>query len=645
MIDKIRHFALTHWMSVHDEEAMTALELQGRTAAKLNEVIDELNQQGINIRDALDAIPDEIGDQLRAMLEGGTLSQIVGVEALRELGADLDALERQIDQLVLGSTQTDGNAELIDARSGYTTLGDVVRKLITGDAFEDAVRPGTVKGGRIFAGMLGGDLAARSACRYTIPMAGHWTGGNAYYSADLERMEHNGYNLTDMIPCKYGDAFELDSYIFGGLVYPAAVFNSAGVCVEVLGDPGEGDWVMHRQTVTVGAPNAAYISFVCGTGYVQQFRAVKLGVPQMDQPITGGYWRLRAKNRTDTITDRAQIRCSFPLTPGAGMHSIPVQILRADNVKGITCRIFAALGDRSYETQLPESAAAYSFDPSSGIMPVFDQLFTETGDGVPYTHVCLFLDFLAADPAEYMDVWIAPPQLDGTVPAVNPSVHGGLSTDTLSVVAPAAAGSPAYGKRVLGMGDSLMRGNTLPINESWFSLAAGALGMTYYNAGVNGSPVAPAADSTAPDSMRARIAHALTVLPAPDYFVLTGGANDKRLNVPLDDFRTALVEIIDAVRASNPACKILLGTNWRRTSNANSLGLTDSDYVVAMLEVAEQKSVHSFNNYSTGINLLDPAVAAWADEGLVSTGTADLHFSREANRQIADKYRQIISGL
>lgn len=646
MINPIRHYALTAWPTAHDEEALSSLELMGRLGAKVNELIEAVNKSEITLQEAIASIHGEIVSELEKAMKDGSLSSIVGEQALRELDATLEGLHQRIDELIFDGTPTDGNAELIDARSGYNTLGTTIRSLMTGEAFKDAIRPGTVQGGRIFPGMLGGELSTHTAARYTVPMAGHWTGGNAYYNEDRERIEHTGYTLTDMLPCKYGDAFELTSYIFGPLVRPAVVFNSAGVCIQVLGNPGNSDWLPNTHTVIVSDPRAAYISFVCGAGYLQDFRCINIGVAQTGHPVTGGYWRIRAKNRTNTVLDRAQIRCSFPCKPGGGViHKIPVQILKAENVKGVTIRVFAALSDKSYELQLPETAAGYSFNPKDNIMPYFDQIAMETGEGDPYTHVCLFIDFIAEDPTKYMDAWIMPPVMDGNVQAINPAVHGGLSTDTISVVAPGAAFSPAYGKTILGMGDSLMSGNNLPHNKSWFSIAAGALGMTFDNRGLNGSPVAPSTDTSAPQSMRDRIGSALAAMPAPDYFVLTGGANDKRLNVTIDAFKEALVHIIQAVKASNPACKILLGTNWRRTTNANGLGLHDSDYAAAMIQVAEEQGVNSFNNYAHGLNLLDPTIAAWADEGLVSTGTANIHFSEEANRHIADKYRQIITGL
>lgn len=46
MIDKLHHYSMTGPASVYDEEALTALELAGRTAAKVNQCVDAVTQVG-----------------------------------------------------------------------------------------------------------------------------------------------------------------------------------------------------------------------------------------------------------------------------------------------------------------------------------------------------------------------------------------------------------------------------------------------------------------------------------------------------------------------------------------------------------------------------------------------------------------------
>ena len=60
-IEKISHYSLTSPASVYDEEALTALELAGRTAQKVNEVVDEVNQ-----------IPDKVEKEVQRQIDNGT---------------------------------------------------------------------------------------------------------------------------------------------------------------------------------------------------------------------------------------------------------------------------------------------------------------------------------------------------------------------------------------------------------------------------------------------------------------------------------------------------------------------------------------------------------------------------------------------
>lgn len=70
MIEKLNHYSLTGPASVYDEEALTALELAGRTAQKVNEVIDLANN-----------IPGLVEDKVTEMGETGELDSML-VEAI-----------------------------------------------------------------------------------------------------------------------------------------------------------------------------------------------------------------------------------------------------------------------------------------------------------------------------------------------------------------------------------------------------------------------------------------------------------------------------------------------------------------------------------------------------------------------------------
>ena len=666
MINPINHFALTAWPSVHDEEAMTALELQARTTAKVNECIEIINKQMEIIAAELAKVPELATKALDVAIKDGTISDQLNGELMDALRANLDTLQKSIDatnarisSIVGGGTATDGNVELIDARkpangSPYTTLGDHVRAIETGEGLADAVRPGVVKTGRIMSGNLGGDFSHRYIMRETVPMAGRWN-ANGYYDPDtLDYTEHSGYYVSGPIPCAYGDSFFISSYVFGPRVFPAVVFDAGGRALEVIGEPGKSNWDANSHSVQVSHPDAAAISFVCGTGYATKFLAARLTVnpyPDIYAAMQGsGYLHMHAKKRTDTVTDRAQIKVWFELPEGRkadDVYSIPIQLLESHNVQGITFRLFGAVSASSYEVVLPETASGYTYSPFDALRPRFSVPF-ETGSGEKITHVALFVDFLPVDGKEYMEAYIPPMymEMEGVtdyvpdmIPGTGYALHGNLDTDYLNIVRAGVIGSNTHNRKVLGIGDSLMSGNTLRKSESWFNLAAGSHDMKHYNAAANGLPVAGA------DSMVTRTPAALAVMPDPDYCIIQGGANDKRLNVSIEEYKDGIMSIVAAVLASSPRCKILLATNWHRTTSANSLGLYDYDYVAAMLEVSEELALPCINNYANGLDLLNPAIAAWADEGIVSAGTANIHFSREANKAIATRYIRELEKL
>lgn len=115
-IDPIKHYAVTAHPSVYDEEAMTALELAGRTAAKVNECIDTLDkeitrQDGV-IKDGLDSIPGKIENEVESKVADGTFEDIIDKYE--------DNLKERIDNLETNYTpgSTTADAELIDVRLG-----------------------------------------------------------------------------------------------------------------------------------------------------------------------------------------------------------------------------------------------------------------------------------------------------------------------------------------------------------------------------------------------------------------------------------------------------------------------------------------------------------------------------------------------
>lgn len=204
--------------------------------------------------------------------------------------------------------------------------------------------------------------------------------------------------------------------------------------------------------------------------------------------------------------------------------------------------------------------------------------------------------------------------------------------------------SVLYGKTITFIGDSLAHGNKVGPGATWLNLLRLAYDMTAYNMGVNGNTVAKQSEETTNAPMCERYVN----IPESDYICLIGGANDKRLNVPLGDvdseddttFAGALNVIIDGVREMYPKAKLLFFTNYRRFDTENSLGLTEQDYIETMINVCENKCVPYFNNYtSSGIYF---ASMPWADEGVELGGSGNKHLSVAAYAWIYNKYKSLL---
>ncbi len=139
-----------------------------------------------------------------------------------------------------------------------------------------------------------------------------------------------------------------------------------------------------------------------------------------------------------------------------------------------------------------------------------------------------------------------------------------------------------------------------------------------------------------------------------DYVVVIGGANDKRLNVPLGDddstdistFCGALNTLISGLTAKYPRAKILFMTNYNRWPSKNKPGLSDIDYVLAMERVCKRFALPCFNNYyNSGISFQNPAQLAWIDEGVVHGEQPNHHFSAEAYAWLLPKYEALLAAL
>lgn len=207
------------------------------------------------------------------------------------------------------------------------------------------------------------------------------------------------------------------------------------------------------------------------------------------------------------------------------------------------------------------------------------------------------------------------------------------------------------GKTLVALGDSLIYGNKLKNEATWVNKLGKKYGMTVYNHGINGNTVAVQEKETKTPPMCVRFAD---MEEGADYVVVLGGANDKRLDVPIGEngdtdphtFKGALNTLIAGLTAKYPRAKMLFLTNYNRWPGKNALGISDVAYVDAMLEICALHAIPCFDNYrGSGISFQNKAQLAWIDEGLSLGLPENHHFSDEAYDWLLPKYEMLLAGL
>lgn len=155
------HYSFTNPASVHDEEALTALELAGRTTAKVNEVVKSQNDLVDTMKNEREVvIPNTIKEDVKNHIEKGTFDAQIDehtADLIQQIEESTEAMSRQVEQSteamenhladtesrlgsrldnLLGSVEsgsvTTRDAEVIDARvdvegETHDNLGDAIR--------------------------------------------------------------------------------------------------------------------------------------------------------------------------------------------------------------------------------------------------------------------------------------------------------------------------------------------------------------------------------------------------------------------------------------------------------------------------------------------------------------------------------------
>lgn len=140
------HYSFTNPATVHDEDALTALELVGRQGAKINEVIrdqnklrteteNNLSDQDESIRKMNDVtMPAKVESEVQKQIDNGTFDNAID----RYAGELTDRLDNLLGSVTTGSTTLD--AEIIDirtdARGGvHANAGKAIREFFKNFAY------------------------------------------------------------------------------------------------------------------------------------------------------------------------------------------------------------------------------------------------------------------------------------------------------------------------------------------------------------------------------------------------------------------------------------------------------------------------------------------------------------------------------
>lgn len=215
------------------------------------------------------------------------------------------------------------------------------------------------------------------------------------------------------------------------------------------------------------------------------------------------------------------------------------------------------------------------------------------------------------------------------------------------------------GKTIVVVGDSLTIGSGEALGHTWVEQIAERYNCTTYNYGVPGSKICSGGSGSLDTDMINRVPSILAERPTCDYFILSGGANDKNQNAQLGSTNSdansqvigATKNIIKMVRSKYGAsCKILTITTCHRYDDTNDLGLTEYAYVDAVIRASNSLGVPSFNAYNdSGISLAlasyNPDYNKWADVGFTGGGnTRNYHYSLAAYNYLTPIYAAFIAN-
>jgi len=206
----------------------------------------------------------------------------------------------------------------------------------------------------------------------------------------------------------------------------------------------------------------------------------------------------------------------------------------------------------------------------------------------------------------------------------------------LDALASSVAG-PLFGKKLVAIGDSMVRGHTLIVAEGWLALIAGRNAGTYVNAGINGTFL-----TNRLYNGQQGVVERYTTLPNDaDYVLVFAGTNDAANLVTLGaanstdpaEFNGALNVLLAGLITKYPAKKIGFITPYRRNANYPA-------YADAIKARCAEHGVPVFDNITEG-------GVDWTNAAQRAAITLDdtYHLNAAGMAYVSTKYENWMRGL
>lgn len=165
--------------------------------------------------------------------------------------------------------------------------------------------------------------------------------------------------------------------------------------------------------------------------------------------------------------------------------------------------------------------------------------------------------------------------------------------------------SPLWEKKIVAIGDSMVKGHTLSNNQTWLYKIANKYNMSYVNYGINGCSMAYLDSSSGAYTKEQSVyARYNSMDNDADYILVFAGTNDCQRDYTLGTidsvdettFYGALNKICDGLITKYPNKKIMFITPYYRPGK----GATNWLYINAIEEVCQKYSIPVFNNAKYG---------------------------------------------